>query len=689
MAPESSEEPLDRLQTSVNESSRAVRRTFLAFMLTISYIAVTVSTTTDEQLVRGYEAVRLPILNARVSTPAFYFLAPLLVVLLHFNLLLYMTLLASKIVTLEKKISKLSNAHERSTQTALLDDFIFTQFLVRRSDRAKPADKLRASMVSTQLQASVRVTIWVLPVLLLLWLQSRFLPYHSWSITYFQRAAVSVDLLLLWIFSVSISSRATERVLTPRGKIPWRRLRVVRHAIATASVALASVVVLLTSYCVLTVSPPSGWLSWQVQRPIAGLFHRNLEVSEGTLVGEITRADAGHQPAEADQPLPSNRRLDLRDRDLRFADFTRADLKNADLRGAHLEGAKLGGARLLGARLTSGDSFGGGYEIRGANLRGAELWRVHLPDAFLNAADLEFAYAHGAQLPGADLRGANLLGAWTRLMELPGADLREAQLRAIDSLSADLRGADLRRAQLQGADLTFADLRGADLRDAQLQGANLRGVHLDGADLRRASIWNASFKEATLHLADLREIKTDDPVKEKIKWVEEAEKIENLVDRSTIFWVGKATDRLRAAMRENQIAPLGEVSNHEDSIYEPNNHAFAGWGEPPSFSEFRRKVIPYLAKLACDDAWVARGILCERPSPGDENRSKGRGIDSPIEGQAAARTLVPHTSYVTGFVDPRTSEVFHSLESAKCEILSRLPPDTVEELRAWEPGTAW
>ena len=661
-------EDLGGLQAAVNESSRSVRRTFVTFMLVVAYIAVIVATTTDEQLLRGHAAVRLPILGVQVSIPAFYFVAPWIVVALHFNLLLGLTLLSAKLLQLGQHINAMPKADERARQRALLDDSILTQFLVGRSEGGKGLAKLRTFLVVLQVHAIVRTTIWVLPLLVLLWLQGRFLPYHGETILHWQRVAVLIDMIVLWAFWFSVSSGMPERGSVLTDGIRWlRRLKISSRAAAVACGVLASAAVLLASFGLLTTSESAWWE--HLPRGARDLFPRNLELSEGLLAREESTLERGQGPEAG--PTVRVESLDLRHRDLRFAELTRADLTNADFRWADLQCAALGDARLRGARLTVGEWVQGAYQTVGARLRGAQLWHVEIPEAFLYGADLQFSYDQDAELPGADLREADLLGARTRGMELQGADLRRARLRATDSLLIDLRGADLRDAQFQGADLSFADLRAADLRGAQLQGAELRGAHLDAADLRGASIWNASFKDASLRLADLRGISAVAPTQqERSKWLEDAQKIQDQVNWKTLFWVGSATDRLRAAMQEKPASVFAEPTNHEDAIYDRNGF-LAHWGDPPEMGLYRRKVVAYIATLLCRDSQAAKGVLCQHPEPG-ENRIP---------------ELVPHTSYIPGLVDPRTAGVFQAM--ANCESLSQLPRGTLEALRNWLPGEQW
>ncbi|AUH63065.1 pentapeptide repeat-containing protein [Paracoccus zhejiangensis] len=153
-----------------------------------------------------------------------------------------------------------------------------------------------------------------------------------------------------------------------------------------------------------------------------------------------------------------------RARDDALSLLQKRNLSNADLRHARLEGARLEGANL-----------------RNARLEGANLW-----DARLEGANLR-----DARLEGADLRGARLEGADLTQARLERADLRDARLEGADLTLARLERADLRDARLEGADLTLARLERAILLGARLEGANLNTASLRGAALRSADLTTA------------------------------------------------------------------------------------------------------------------------------------------------------------------------------------------------------
>ena len=140
------------------------------------------------------------------------------------------------------------------------------------------------------------------------------------------------------------------------------------------------------------------------------------------------------------------------------------------------------------------------------NLQASWLIGAQLPDARLQAADLEDVHLQGAnlisaQLQDADLsrarlQGANLVGA-----KLMAANLSEAQLQEAKLLNARLQEAQIYNANLQGADLSNARLQWANLYNAQLQGADLIDAWMHGAELYMAQLQGAWLDRAKFHEA--------------------------------------------------------------------------------------------------------------------------------------------------------------------------------------------
>ena len=146
------------------------------------------------------------------------------------------------------------------------------------------------------------------------------------------------------------------------------------------------------------------------------------------------------------------------------------------------------------------------FKDRHINLQASWLIGAQLPEARLQAADLDDVHLQGANLISAQLQSADLSGARLQAANLLGAklmaaDLPEAQLQKAELYKARLLEAQLPGANLQGANLSNARLQGADLSMAQLQGAQLPNVWMHGAELYMTQLQGAWLDEVQFHEA--------------------------------------------------------------------------------------------------------------------------------------------------------------------------------------------
>ncbi len=181
---------VERLRENADDAARLARKVYITFLLIGTYIAVTIGSTTDLQLLK-VSPVNLPVVNVGLPIVGFYALVPWLFLLFHFNLLLQLYLLSRKLHLVDGAIAALEDEKAREEQRALLFAFPFSQMLIGRQ---------RGRVVRALLAVIVWTTMIVLPLALLVWAQIAFLPYHDAGLTWAQRAAVMLDLLLLWVF---------------------------------------------------------------------------------------------------------------------------------------------------------------------------------------------------------------------------------------------------------------------------------------------------------------------------------------------------------------------------------------------------------------------------------------------------------------------------------------------------------
>lgn len=295
------------------------------------------------------------------------------------------------------------------------------------------------------LSLMVWLTVLVLPVVLLLAGQVRFLPYHDAWATMWHRILVFVDLVLVLVFWRPIR-HPEDRLLLRPGRWFWHQGKMLPGIL----VALAlSFLVFTFPAGPETLDAGSGSVSSEGERergwgdPMAEWL---LALAPESLIDR-----SGLQPmlwptqAQIEQfgedltwqnfgAPPS-----LRRRDLRYADLSRSICVRGDFRGANLQGADLRDANLQGANLTDANLQGAFLlraNLKGADLRDAALWRVFLDDN----EDLSQRWRL-ADLRGADVKPLTKVDAWVE-QETQGIAEEETRNRVAERLRAVLRDGD-------------------------------------------------------------------------------------------------------------------------------------------------------------------------------------------------------------------------------------------------------
>lgn len=479
---------------AINNTSSYCRTLFFSYLALGATLFILVSGTTHEDLLRE-TPVKMPLFDIGVPLLTFYTVAPLLFVLFHVNLL-------NKLSQLRKQIENLDGAEKEDIRGRL---FPFDYALLFGGFEQDTKEK-------AVLWTIVGSTLFVMPVLLLLYAQYQFLAYHSGSITALHSVLVTFDLGALVFFHLKPNEFPSSQ------------------STASTFVALASWFGLVTPDTMF--DQPGTRSFWENEASALGL-HRNLQLSGQTFwasdpppenVAAYETEHGFNDETKRAAQLRYGRPMDLRRRDLRYANLAGSKLINAVLVNTQLQGANLDDAHLQGADLSGAQLEGANLELvklHDASLQRAVLSRASLPYAQLQGADMEGAKIDGSNMVGASLQNAELRHIWARSADLRsakfqgarlynsflmGADLSAARLEGVDLKLARLQGADLVSAQLQGANLSRAQLQGANLTSARLQGANLTSAQLQGAVIWAGQLQGADLRDTQLQLADLSRV---------------------------------------------------------------------------------------------------------------------------------------------------------------------------------------
>jgi uncharacterized protein YjbI with pentapeptide repeats len=464
---------VEALESAVNDSATRVSAIWISFLVFSLYLLIAATTVTQRQLLLA-DPLKLPVLNIDLPLWGFFFLAPILFVILHAYVLLQVLLLGRTTAAYDAAVARLDlSPEENISLRQRLANTLFAQIFA-----GSPRE--REGFIGLMLRAVVWITLVIAPILILLAFQFSFLAYHSHIATWTHRLLILTELMalfLIWPLAVDARKELWVRQQTAP-LVACFLIIVISLSIAAfpgePHINLFTLKPLLSVQCERWLQQKFALIDLRFDR----LVVPHVDVIDHEKLEKIEKAtkDAGKQPFQGE------RTRDLRGRNLNCADISDfADLRRVDFTRSSLQGADLDYAQLQGASLTAAQLQGASLWI--AQLQGASLGGAYLQGASLHGAYLQGALLAGAQLQGASLDSAQLQGAWLDIAELQGASLNGAQLQ----------GASLDGAQLQGAWINIAKLQGASLNGAKLQGAALDSAQLQGIDLKDSSIQSTVF----------------------------------------------------------------------------------------------------------------------------------------------------------------------------------------------------
>ena len=526
---------LTRLRESVADAAGVSAGLWLSYLFVLVYLLIAVGGVTHRNLFFE-DPVRLPFLNVDLPLVGFFVLGPALFLIVHAYVLLHFSLLADKVGNFQSELhATISDDTTSARLRQLLPSNIFVQVL------AGPRE-VRGSNIGKMLRLVALISLVVGPLMLLVFFQFQFLPYHpSWTISLWLRSAVVLDLILLWTLWPSVS----------HGKVPWSAWRYARRAIVVpaalgrfssaifsftarnnrrwfawrvfwrvlprATVVAAAALSLIPVLLVFMISTfPGEWLYEQRNAlPLIRNLHQLLFAGTPNEVTGRPSSWFSNRLVLTDQSFVDPEKFDkvdvshsFRGRDLSYAVLSRADLRKADFTGATLTNAALSSAHLQNARFGCARTGNDRQETGCAVLRGADLKLAQLQGADLTRVQLQKAHLEGAQIQGAVLKFARLEGALLQSAQLQDLDLGEANLQDAMLTEAQLQRARLGGATLKSSNLVRAILQGADAGGVQLQGAvsvqtQFQGANLGGARLQGADLTNSNLEGTDLTLAEL------------------------------------------------------------------------------------------------------------------------------------------------------------------------------------------
>jgi hypothetical protein len=184
---------LQALHDAVVDAANVSGGLWLSYLFVFFYLAIAAGGVNDRDLFFEHP-VKLPFLNVDLPLLGFFVLGPLLFLVVHAYTLLHFRFLAVKVAAFDDELDRQIERGDSSTGDRLrrqLPSNIFVQFL------AGPPE-IRNGLMGFLLRGIAWISLVIAPVLLLVFFQLQFLPFHSEWISWWQRFVVVADLALLW-----------------------------------------------------------------------------------------------------------------------------------------------------------------------------------------------------------------------------------------------------------------------------------------------------------------------------------------------------------------------------------------------------------------------------------------------------------------------------------------------------------
>jgi len=183
---------LGALHEAVVDAASVGAGLWVSYLFALFYFAIAAGAVTHRDLLLE-SPVKLPFLNVELPLKAFFILGPLVFLILHAYVLLHFVLLAGRIGAFHLELETQIGGDDAQTRLRRqLPSNIFVQSF------AGPRE-VRTGIIGFLLRRIIEISLVVGPIALLVLFQLQFLPYHSEWITSWQRTAVVIDLVLLWI----------------------------------------------------------------------------------------------------------------------------------------------------------------------------------------------------------------------------------------------------------------------------------------------------------------------------------------------------------------------------------------------------------------------------------------------------------------------------------------------------------
>jgi uncharacterized protein YjbI with pentapeptide repeats len=528
-----------KMLDNVADSAKQAQTLFITLLAACTYSWLTISSTKDVDLLSNSTTSPLPILSTAIPIAGFYFVVPILLVLLfdyfHIALLRLWEMLGDLPAIFPEGVPL-----DKRTSPWLLSGLIRSNLLILKS-QTPPLANLQAFV-------SMLLAYWTVPITLV-WYWIRYLPRHEWVgsslheglillciglallFSSLSRAVLArrktVHCLYIWMAPAAIlllgdlvavivsglgldkSSRSILEAISPQPFLP-QDVRGGAVALALLCVFLgAGLDLLVRHHLYYDVPPTRPEILRRLAVPIVAVavvtsvlgvmtfgsieairsehpaydarrwVHKVWRVFGFDVFANLSDVDVSHNTPKAGDATVKRAAARFNKANLAYSTVHKAYLEDVTFANAVLPHSDLSYAHLRDADFSFADLHGSSLEyadLTGTNLSDANLAKTHMTVARgLLAGQVRLARAWQLSALPIDLY---------RSFELTGPLLRPSIFSTLTSLRPrvfDLQDLDLSRISLKGIDLRLAVLKGANLAESDVTGAKIFNTDFRGA----------------------------------------------------------------------------------------------------------------------------------------------------------------------------------------------------------------
>ncbi|WP_139015893.1 pentapeptide repeat-containing protein [Ensifer aridi] len=516
------------LRGVVERQSKKLATSLITLTTVGSYIFIVALATDHRQLLEQKPAL-LPLINVSVPVTWFAAFAPIVILLLSANVIVNFARLHSYNQLFEQELAIVPLKSEREFQRFLVDTLPLSSSPVRAVNYASAF----LSKIGTSL----------LPIIILILIQAKFLPSHSVSLTWLHRICIFLlAIISVLSFFMASSGGRRGRITSALSAAPMLLAVLFSTFVLTVPGELTETLLLRASPVSLVTevaTRPGGREYFQdrsgaptprprrvpiltyllLEAPDTPLgLRRNIFLPQENFVVERPTDDQVARLGLRQAWREFGRGISLIGRDLRYADLSGVDLRKADLRAAIMTGVDLSDAKLDFADLSELPKVVVSGCIKGRWSFGC---RTVLDLADLSKSTFRYTMMNGASLNAVKAAKANFEGADLGGTDLNLADLRETVFAGSSLSSAKMIGADLKGALLLKSTLTFVKAAGADFRQAtiaMIEEDQNYAADLTGTVLRNARIFDANLKISLVDARYAQILQTSTPSSTNTDW---------------------------------------------------------------------------------------------------------------------------------------------------------------------------